>query len=273
VRVGTWLGGNRLPGLLSDGDAPLEAASKVVETMRGECEILWLTRINPLGSTRASVAAALPWARSTPVVPSGYLTPLPPPRLEYARSRAAYETRRAERKGVALRVLVSRRPEEVLEAFDRLVALYLLRWGDDRQAGSGYSDVVTERATHRRLLPDLAARDAVRIVEVVDGDHLLASVLGFVHGTGALFHTTATDPTSAVRGPGHLAMLAWVEEAMALGATQMYLGRGGGDPQGPKARLGATEVPLVDVLAATTRLLQPGLGAAAAVRTCIGRGA
>lgn len=162
---------------------------------------------------------------------------------------------------------VSRGPDEIVEAFERLVTLYLRRWSSDRDAGDAYSDVVTERARYVRLLPALAARNAARIAEVLDGETLLASVLGFVHGSGALFHTTATEAASPVRGPGHLAMLAWVEEAMNLGATEMYLGRGGGDPQGPKARLGATEIPLVDFVAASRRSFQRGLRAALAVRS------
>jgi CelD/BcsL family acetyltransferase involved in cellulose biosynthesis len=270
-RVATWLGGNRLPGLLGEPDGPLDAVSRVVETIRQECEVLWLTHVNPLGPTLAAVAAALPWARWTAVAPGGYVTPLPPTRLTHARSRAAYETRRANRKGARLTIEVSARPAEVGEAFDRLVGLYRSRWRDDERSGDAYSDIVTEHRRYARLLPALAAENAVRIVEVLDGDHLLASLLGLVHGSGAVFHTTATDPTPAVRGPGHLAMLGWVEEATALGASVMYLGRGGGHPEGPKLRLGATELPLVDVLAAGSRSLQRGLTAALAVRSRLRR--
>jgi CelD/BcsL family acetyltransferase involved in cellulose biosynthesis len=267
LRTATWLGGNRLPGILADPEEPPEVGADVIRAMRDECEILWLTRVNSLGPTEAAVAAALPWARWTQVESPAYMTPLPPPRLAHARSRAAYESRRAERKGAKLEIAVARRPGEILAAFDRLVELYLRRWETDEAAGAAYSDVATEQERYRQLLPVLAARDTVRIVEVLDGGRLLASLLGLVHGAGAFFHTTATDPSPALRGPGHLAMLAWVDEAIALGATGMYLGRGGGHPQGPKARLGATEVPLVDVLASSSRSLQPVLAAAAAVRS------
>src|SRR5919197_5784809 len=95
---------------------------------------------------------------------------------------------------------------------------------------------------------------------------LVASVLGLLSGRGALFHTTATRPGGALRGPGHVAMLTWVEEAAAAGAEVMYLGRGAGQPESPKARLGARAFPLFDVLAARSAGRQSALATVLGVK-------
>src|SRR5262249_35788637 len=91
----------------------------------------------------------------------------------------------------------------------------------------------------------MAVRGAVRLVEVFQDGELIASILGLISGRGALFHTTATRVVSHLRGPGHLAMLTLVEEAVSAGAEVLDVGLGGGNPEGPKGKLEPLNVPFV----------------------------
>ncbi len=247
--VGTWLAGARLPAVLAAEDEPA-ASREVVAEMADRCHALWLPRVPALGPTMGAVGSAVPWRRATVVEPPGYVVRLPPSRLDHARDKAAYAVRRAGRKGAAIRVRTAADPDEIRGAFDRLAKLYRQRWRGREQEGARYSDVAHVPLRYHALLPVIAAAGRVRIVEVYEGAELVASLLGLLCGRGALFHTTATRPDGALRGPGHVAMLAWVEEAAAAGAEIMYLGRGAGQPEGPKARIGAEALPLFDVLAA-----------------------
>jgi hypothetical protein len=73
-------------------------------------------------------------------------------------------------------------------------------------------------------------------------------------GRGGLAHTTAHRRDARVLGPGHIRLLALVDEMARSGAVVLDLGLGAGDPGGPKARLGPTLVRERRVLAgATTR--------------------
>ena len=275
VTVGTWLGSARLPSVLAaDGEGG--AAREVVEAMLDRCHALWLPQVPDCGPTHRAVRAAAPWRRATRVDPPGYVAAVPPPRLEHARARAAYALRRAARKGADVRVQTSTHPDEIAAAFDRLAELYAERWRGRERAGARYSDVAAAPGRYRTILPRLAAKGRVRIVEVYEGTALTASLLGLVSGRGALFHTTATRPGGALRGPGHIAMLGWVDAAAAAGAEIMYLGRGAGGPEGPKARIGADELPMFDVLLAPSPRRQSALDAllrAKAVLTATRRGA
>jgi hypothetical protein len=251
MMIGTWFGGARMPGLLADSRVAV-GADAVVRTALEHCHFIWLPR-TPVGSpTWEALRRATPWRRASPVSPGGWIVELPPPRLEHARDKAAYGLRRAGRKGAEIRIRVVNDTAGVNDAFDRLVHLYRARWAGREDEGNSHSDIVLESNRYHRLLPVLARKDRVRIVEVLEDERLVASILGLLVGRGALFHTTATEPDGALRGPGHVAMLAWVEEAMRVGADVMYLGRGAGDREGPKARLGARELALVDVRAAST---------------------
>ena len=269
--VGTWLAGARLPAVLAADDEP-GAARAVVAAMADRCDALWLPRVPALGPTMGAVGSAAPWRRATVVEPPGYVVPLPAPRLDHARDRAAYAVRRASRKGAEIHVVTTADPGEIGGAFDRLVKLYRERWRGREEAGSRYSDVAEVPGRYLSMLPVIAAAGRVRIVEVYEDADLVASLLGLLSGRGALFHTTATRPDGALRGPGHVAMLAWVEEAAAAGAEIMYLGRGAGRPEGPKARIGAEALPLFDVLAAPSPRRQSALTALLRARDVLSRG-
>jgi hypothetical protein len=208
----------------------------------------------------SAIDAIAPWRAAAPVQPGGYAVELPPERLGHARAKAAYALRRAARKNATVWTVVHADPAAVRAAFDRLAELYRVRWRGRERQGTSYSDVAVEADRYRRVLPMLAERGLVRIVEVLESGRLVASTLGLLAGRGALFHTTATVPGGALRGPGHIAMLAWVEEAVAAGACGMYLGRGAGEPEGPKARLGAREISLADVLIAPSPGRQRAIG-------------
>ena len=270
VTVATWLGSARLPSVLAAEDEA-GAAREVVEAMLGRCHLLWLPRVPACGPTLPALRAAAPWLRETPVEPPGYVVEVPPPRLDHARARAGYALRRAARKGVAARVCTSAHPGEIGSAFDRLAQLYAERWRGREREGSRHSDVATAPGRYRAVLPELAATGRARIVEVYEDAMLAASVLGLVSGRGALFHTTATRPGGALRGPGHVAMLGWVDAAAAAGAEVMYLGRGAGDPEGPKARIGAEVLPLSDVLAAASPRRQSALAALLGAKAMLSR--
>jgi hypothetical protein len=58
-----------------------------------------------------------------------------------------------------------------------------------------------------------------------------------------------------------LAMLAWVDAATEAGAEIMDLGRGSGEPEGPKGSLGPTRLPYVSLQAARSPVFQPVLEA------------
>jgi CelD/BcsL family acetyltransferase involved in cellulose biosynthesis len=249
LRVATWLGGARLPEILVAPGVDV-AAERVLQAAFERAHVLWLPRMPVGGVAWRAFRAVAPWRTAVPVIPGGWVVELPPPRLEYARRKAEYARRRAVRRGAKIAVTVMRHPDDVCAGFERLVHLYRHQWRDRAAEGDRYSDVVVRADGYRELLPALAAAGRVRIVEVFDDGELAASKLGLLAGRGALFHTTATAPRANLRGPGHIAMLTWVEEAIAANAQVMYLGRGAGDPEGPKARLGPTEVPLADVLAA-----------------------
>jgi hypothetical protein len=268
--VGTWLGGARLPAVLAaEGEAG--AAREVVAAMLERCHALWLPRVPAAGPTIGAIGSAAPWRRATEVQPPGYVVGIPPTRLDHARDRAAYALRRAERKGAGIRVRTISRENEIRSAFERLVRLYQDRWRGREREGARYSDVAEAPGRYLAMLPALAGAGRVRIVEVYEDAVLAASVLGLLAGRGALFHTTATRPGRALRGPGHVAMLAWVDEAAAAGAEIMYLGRGAGQPEGPKARLGAEPLPLFDVLVAPSARRQAALSALLRVKGAVPR--
>jgi hypothetical protein len=252
VDAATWLGGARLPGVLgARGDD--QAAAAVVNGALDCTGAVLLPRVPAVGPTLAALGSTVQWRSARRVTPPGYLVKLPPPKLEKARAKSEYSIRRASRKGAEIEVKTRSHESELMPAFERLCDLYRGRWRGREDEGNRHSDIVVATSRYEVVLLGLARSGRVRIVEVFENDSLVASVLGFTAGRGALFHTTATKTAGALRGPGHIAMLAWVDEAMKMGCTAMYLGRGAGEPEGPKGRLGATELPLYDVVAARTR--------------------
>jgi len=270
VRLTTWLGGTRLPDLLEapGGDG---AAEGVLETALERSHALWLPHTPVGGAAWRALDAVAPWRAAARVSPCGWMVDLPPTRLDHARHKAEYAVRRAERRGAAVAVAVWHEPEGVRAAFERLVELYRDQWRGREAMGSRHSDVASGADRYRELLPALAAAGSVRIVEVREDGHVAATKLGLLAGRGALFHTTATAPRANLRGPGHLAMLAWVDAAMAAGAEVMYLGRGAAEPEGPKARLGPRRLDLVDVLVAPSAREQRRLNALRGLATRLRR--
>jgi hypothetical protein len=158
--------------------------------------------------------------------------------------------RRAARRGTGVSVAVAQEPERVALALERLFTLYRERWDGRPNEIPRFSANEAQRSWHRRAVAGLAARDRVRIVEVLEDGELVSSQLNLLFGRGALFHTTATRTGGRLHGPGHVAMLASVEAAMSAGAEVMDLGCGSGEPGGPKFRIGATMVPLASFVAA-----------------------
>ena len=201
VRLTTWLGGTRLPDLLEapGGDG---GAERVLETALERSHALWLPHTPVGGAAWRALDAVAPWRAAAPVSPCGWMVDLPPARLDHARHKAEYAVRRAERRGAAVAVSVWHEPEDVGAAFERLVELYRDQWRGRESVGSRHSDVVSGADRYRELLPALAAAGSVRMVEVLEDDHVAATKLGLLAGRGALFHTTATAPRANLRGPG-----------------------------------------------------------------------
>jgi CelD/BcsL family acetyltransferase involved in cellulose biosynthesis len=270
IRLATWLGGARLPDVLAAPHVE-EAAARVLEAALEQSHALWLPHTPVGGAAWRALEAVAPWRRAALVHPCGWVVDLPPPRLDHARRKAAYARRRAARRGAEIAVSVWRDPDDVGPAFERLVDLYRNQWRGREAEGSRRSDVVTRADRYRELLPALAVAGRVRIVEVLEDGRVASTKLGLLAGRGALFHTTATAPGGSLRGPGHQAMLAWVEAATAAGAEVMYLGRGAGEPEGPKARLGPSRLDFANVLVAASARRQRRLDALRGLAAPLGR--
>jgi CelD/BcsL family acetyltransferase involved in cellulose biosynthesis len=197
---------------------------------------------------------------------SSCAVPLPPPRLDYARDRIEFELRRARRGGAAVAMTVAEEPPAVVAALERLFVLYRERWDRRSREIPRFSTSDEQREWYRRAVGSMAARDEASVVEVWEDRALVASKLGLTSGWGSMFHTTATRPGRRLRGPGHVAMVALVDAAIAAGATIMDLGRGAGTPSGPKRRIGATEVPLASFLFFRSKRAQRALQGATDMR-------
>jgi len=137
---------------------------------------------------------------------------------------------------------------------ERLFQLHRERW-TGRNDVSLFSETEACRAWHRRAIAPMVSRGAVRIIELMENGELVAAILGLLAGRGAIFHTPATRIGGILRGPGHVAMLAWVDAAMKAGAEVMQLGRGSGEPEGPKGSLGPTMVDCGFLLAGRTHTI------------------
>lgn len=255
--LATWLGRNGRPvlspDLLIDPDFP-DAGRILVNTLFDQVHAV-LIGPSPLdGPASIFLKARAPWLHIRPEV-EGWFVRLPPPKIDRQRNKAAYARRRAERLGATVSVSVAAEPQAVAGALERLFILHRERWsGRDDQ--SHFSCFDKERAWHRRAVAGMAALGRVRLIEVFEHDQLIASALGLIAGRGALFHTPATRTGQRLRGPGHIAMAAWVEAAMDAGAEVMDLGRGSGEPEGPKGGLGPTMRPCASFQAARSPALQ-----------------
>lgn len=258
-------GGPRLATLIAGGfsilytdmpvasDAP-HAALLVAEALLEEAhsfEILCTSE----GAFAKALAERTPWCRVRPSI-EGWVTPLPPPKLEAARRRAEYDLRRAERAGAVVTVRVAEESGPVAEALERLFDLHEERWHGRADALPRFSTTEDQRGFYRRAVGTLARSRKARLVEVVDDGVVVSSYLGLLCGRGALFHTTATRLGGTLQSPGQVGMVAWADAAVSAGAELMFLGRGATQPEGPKARIGGGPLPFVSVFAGRTKTIQ-----------------
>jgi hypothetical protein len=265
-RVGMWLGFGPLvfgPDILVDPRRPW-AAEPAARALLEAVDALVLYPVPADGPLVRALARLAPWGDVSSLGVS-FESPLPPPRLGDMARKVAYELRRGRRRG-SVEVAVRQEPEELAEALERLFELHAERWAGRPDAIPRFGASEAQRAWYRDALGDFARHGRVRIVEVVEGGRVVASVLGLLAGRGALFHTSATRAGSAIRRPGHVAMLAWADEAVASGATWLRLGGTGGNPEGPKRALGAEPYERVRVVVAGRRIGQPVLRTVRALR-------
>ena len=161
--------------------------------------------------------------------------------------------------GASIAIEVHRAPDAVLAALERLFSLHEERWSKRADAVRQFQ-AEAERQVYRQAIGELARRGEARVVDVREDGHIVASNICLLSGRGAMFHTTATRVGGRLEGPGHVALLAMVEDAMEAGAETIYLGRG---LSGPKRRMRPTLVPAGSVFVArgrgAQRLLNTGL--------------
>lgn len=270
-RVASWLADEPFwysPDLLVDPQQP-ELGAVLINALLDHVDAVHLAA-DVGGATPRALKARVPWLEITESA-EGYVLPLPPPRGEYAEKRAAYNLRRAARVGCDLSIRTASEPRAVEAALERLFALHRERWSGraDFQPTFAATNALTD--WHRRVVVALAHVGGVRIVELVEDGELVGSVLGLIHGRGALFHTMAVRPGGRLRGPGHIVLLELARQMHASGATALDLGLGAGDPNGPKARLGPARVQVVRMLAARDRRHQKVLEHALRLRSRLKR--
>ena len=268
-QVATWLGQGRASlsatDALVDADVPA-AGGLLMDCLLAEAHAVNLNPVPLEGAILPPLRSRTPWLHVLPGA-DGWSVPLPPPKLKALRREDAYLKRRAERDGVRIDVAVAQEPDAVAAALERLFVLHRARWEGRPEALVTFSSTEAHRAWYRRTVAAMAANGQVRIAEVFEDGELVAGSLGFVAGRSALFHTTATRLGGRLKGPGHAALLALVEAAMASGAEVMNLGRGSGEQGGPKASLGPQRLPLGRLVATRSRVAQRALTVAIASRT------
>ena len=252
VRVAGWLGPveqQHAPDLLVDPERP--AAGEAVAAAALEAVDLLSLRTSASGAAARALAAVAPWRRATPSYERWLLT-WPPPRLDHARSRVARDLRRAERLGVEVEIRVAAGETDVLRGLVRLFRLHRERWRGRSDVRPGFAASGTDRRWNRETVAAMAAAGRVRLLEVVEDGRTVVASLAFVHGTGALGHTTAMARGGTLKEPGHLAMLACAEALAHEGVTVFDLGVGSGAPADPKLRLGPAADPLISLFAASS---------------------
>lgn len=267
-RIATWLGPPQQlhsPDALVDGEHA-QTGERLMDALLDEVDVLSLPAVAAAGSTARALAAVAPWRLATPAY-ERWLLAVPPPRLEYMRKQAAYDLRRAARRGAEVEVRTTSAPDDVHRALVRFFRVHRERWRNRPEAEE--ARFATTRA-HRRFnahaIAAMAEHGRARLVEVVEDGRVVACSLGFVYGGGAVGHTTAVRLGGNLRQPGHLATLARAEALAAGGATVIDLGCDSGSLGGSKLRLGPEPDPLVHLFAARTRARQRGYAAIRALR-------
>jgi hypothetical protein len=254
--LATWLGESPLifsPDLLVDEQAS-DAPGALVDALLAEALGARLSLVPLAGSAAEALLWRAPWLSAWPRG-EGWRTVLPPEPLQRRIRETAYERRRAERLGATVEVKIMQEPDAVGLGLERLFELHEQRWRG-RYEIARFSATEELRAWYRSTVNAMAICGRVRIVEVNENGEPAASLLGFVFGRGALLHTTAVRPGGHLKAAGHIAMLGFVEAAQAAGAAVLDLGRGSGEPGGPKADLAPVRIPFAGLLAGRSWLTQ-----------------
>jgi CelD/BcsL family acetyltransferase involved in cellulose biosynthesis len=273
-RVASWLGPTAFqnsPDLITEPRAGGGPGALVVSELLDRVRLVHLPMTVLSGNAADAFQTALPHSRMN-TLGETFFVPLPSPRVESVRRSAARSLRRASRAGVRVSITVHSTPADVRPALERMFRLYRHAWHQREGEMGRFARTADQRAAYRRALDALAGAGHVRVVEVTENGRPIAAQLGLLAGRGALAHTTALARDGSLHGAGNIALLAWVEEATTAGAQVMDLSRGGGEPGGPKRRLGAGPAPWGTVIAARSRPLQQGFVAALRIRHRIPQG-
>jgi hypothetical protein len=220
----------------------------------------------------AALKARLPWCRFD-ARGETLVAALPPPAIDHLQRSAGRSLRRARRRGSDISIVVHDSPEDIAPALERMFRLYRLVWSGRSGEIGRFAHCGAQRAAYRAAVHALANAERVRLVEVTENGRPIAAQLGLLAGRGALAHTTALTRNTQVHGAGHIALLAWIEEAIRSGAESMDLSRGGNEPGGPKARLRPDAAQWGTITAARQRNLQHAFEAVLHVRHQVRHGA
>ena len=270
-RLLTWLGPVEqqfCPDILVDPEHP-GAGELVLAAALQEADALTVG-VSASGEAARALHVVAPW-HNVAVTGERFIVACPPPRLEYARKRAAYELRRAARLGADVTVRVAADPDDIAAALVRLFRIHRERWRDRPDETPRFATTRAHRLWNMRTVAAMAAGGNARIAEVIEDGRAVAGAVGFLHGTGGLGHTQAVEIGGKLRQPGHIAVLACVEALAEAGATAVDLCYGSGEASGPKARLGAVSDPIELVFAARTPHLQRPYQALRYVRHAVRR--
>ena len=240
IRTARWLGGSGRPAITPDilvDPSHTYVASKIIGRLEQEADVISLGPSMIEGVVGSIFSDRKAIRQVEGLVDEAWIVELPAPKMEKIKKKNASRLRRADREGLKTVVHTHSDVQSVASALERLFLLHRRRW-EGRRDISRFSRTPFDQSWTRSLVTELAEVERVRIIEVTVDEQAVAMILGFLFGRGALYHTPAVEPNSPLKGAGHIAMQAWVEAARDAGAEVMNLGRGSGEPQGPKAALG-----------------------------------
>lgn len=264
LSAAAWLGKSLQsfsPDILAS--AP-EYAEVLVDRLLGEVDLVKLTTVEG-GRFAAAVRRLAPWA-SVHAAPGTFVTELPVTTHARLQRSAASDQRRAERAGVRVEVQVATDPADVAPALERLFRLHRSRWWGRAWENANFSTGARTRAFHRAAVIALAREDGVRLAEIFEDGQLVASNLALLAGRGGVGYRMATQPGSGLKGPGHFALLAVLEQLEADGCRVFDLGGGALDPASPKGRLKPIEQGFAELVVASSPRVQSLVRLAAAGR-------
>ncbi|MGZ8693517.1 MAG: GNAT family N-acetyltransferase [Gaiellaceae bacterium] len=261
-----WLGDYRQwcsPDLLVDSDVPA-AGEALVDALLGLVDGIYLPGPEH-GAIKGALKARVPWL-TVLKGSEGWVAPLPPPRLAHALTRFGQDCRRATRRGAHLTFRVASTPDEVPAALERLFDLHAARWRARGGEIPRFSTTERHRSWYRRVISAMAARGEVRIAEVLEDGEVFAADMGLLAGRGGFGHTTSIRLGGKLDEPGHASQLNLLRALEEAGVEVVDLGWGAGEPGGPKARVGPTQVIVKGFLAAGSPRSQRALRAALMLR-------